>query len=211
MTTTFLADAAKHGAKIVTGIYADTIITAAASTTTSQNGFSHEAEALLSNQDTSTSSGCASSSDSSSSSNHAEPAGHPRKQQAKGVVAYLGSGPSRVKCVFKAPLVVASAGSIHSPALLLRSGITVNGNVGKHLRLHPAGSSIHVFPEVINGEHVGKMNMWNGPMMTAWSPQAPDWEGKGYGPMVSCPSVSALLVLVTRNMKLSSAADCSGC
>lgn len=86
--------------------------------------------------------------------------------------------------------MVASAGSLHSPALLLRSGITVNGNVGKHLRLHPAGSSIHVFPEVINGEHHGKINMWDGPMMTAWSPQSPDWDGKGYGPMVSCPSVS---------------------
>lgn len=184
MTSTFLADAARHGAKIVTGIYADKIITTQAShTPTSQNGFHHETDSLLSSD------GRTSSSDSSSNSNHAEPAAHSRKLQAKGVVAYLGGGSTKFKCVFKAPLVIASAGSIHSPALLLRSGITVNGNVGKHLRLHPAGSSIHVFPEVINGEHHGKMNMWDGPMMTAWSPQSPDWDGKGYGPMVSCPSI----------------------
>lgn len=197
MTSTFLADAAKHGAKIVTGIYADKIITAkAAPSATHQNGSSRESDPLLFSDGAtaSTSGGRASSSDSSSSSNHAEPAAHPRQQQAKGVVAYLGSGASKFKCVFKAPLVVASAGSIHSPALLLRSGITVNGNVGKHLRLHPAGSTVHVFPEVVNGEHRGKINMWDGPMMTAWSTDAPDWEGKGYGPMVSCPSVSSLLL-----------------
>ena len=34
--------------------------------------------------------------------------------------------------------MVAAAGTLHSPALLLRSGVKCGGNVGKHLRLHPA-------------------------------------------------------------------------
>lgn len=38
----------------------------------------------------------------------------------------------------KAGLVVASCGSIHTPALLLRSGIRCQDNVGANLRLHPA-------------------------------------------------------------------------
>lgn len=38
-----------------------------------------------------------------------------------------------------------SCGSVHSPALLLRSGVTVGGNVGRHLRLHPAAGTVGVF------------------------------------------------------------------
>lgn len=43
------------------------------------------------------------------------------------------------------PLVIASCGSLQTPALLLRSGITVGGNVGKHLRLHPAVGMVGLF------------------------------------------------------------------
>lgn len=47
--------------------------------------------------------------------------------------------------VVHAPVVVSSCGSIHTPALLLRSGITVGGNVGANLRLHPATGTVGVF------------------------------------------------------------------
>ena len=43
---------------------------------------------------------------------------------------------------------VCSAGSLHTPALLLRSGITARGNVGKNLRLHPATCITGVIPQV---------------------------------------------------------------
>ena len=185
MTTTFLADAARDGAKIITGIYADSVITCANTSATDMNGHAVE---------THTNSHAASdhSSEQQPHLNHAEHAAPPRKQQAEGVVAYLGSGKDRVKCVFKAPIVVSSAGSINSPAFLLRSGITVNGNVGRNLRLHPAATAPAVFSEK---EH-GKINMWQGPMMTAYSPDAPDWEGGGYGPMVSTPPVSFTFILL---------------
>lgn len=45
----------------------------------------------------------------------------------------LGEG-KKVKIILKAGMVIASCGSINTPALLLRSGITCSGNVGKHLR-----------------------------------------------------------------------------
>ncbi|DBA72909.1 TPA: hypothetical protein ACH3X2_009868 [Trebouxia sp. C0005] len=172
MTTTFLADAARNSAKIVTGIYADRVITAALSPDSLPNGHvSHDLTNGVSSQDE--------SADLDSNSDHA------RAQQAEGVVAYVGTGTDRIKCVFKAPIVVSSAGSINSPAFLLRSGITVNGNVGKHLHLHPSA----VAPSIFSEKEHGKMNMWEGPMMTAYSPDAPDWEGSGYGPMVSTPPV----------------------
>lgn len=44
-------------------------------------------------------------------------------------------------------MVISAAGSIHSPALLLRSGITCGGNVGTNLRLHPCTVVVGVFPE----------------------------------------------------------------
>ena len=178
MTTTFLADAARNSAKIVTGIYADRIITAATSPDSLSNGHVlHDLTNGVSSQ--------GGDADLDSSSNHAAHAEHARAQQAEGVVAYVGTGTDRIKCVFKAPIVVSSAGSINSPALLLRSGITVNGNVGKHLHLHPAA----VAPSIFSEKEHGKINMWEGPMMTAYSPDAPDWEGSGYGPMVSTPPV----------------------
>lgn len=182
MTTTFLADAARDGAKIVTGIYADRIITSTTRNTLTNVHTSDE------HTNGHTPSEADVQQERSNHAGHAEHAAPPRSQQAEGVVAYLGNGKDRVKCVFKAPIVVSSAGSINSPALLLRSGITVNGNVGKNLRLHPAATAPALFSEK---EH-GKINMWQGPMMTAYSPDAPDWEGGGYGPMVSTPPVSLL-------------------
>ena len=50
-----------------------------------------------------------------------------------------------VRVLFKARAVVSSAGTLHTPALLLRSRIRARGNVGRHLRLHPATVSIGYF------------------------------------------------------------------
>lgn len=46
----------------------------------------------------------------------------------------------------QASTVVSSAGTIHSPALLLRSGISCGGAVGTNLRLHPCTCVVGVFP-----------------------------------------------------------------
>lgn len=46
----------------------------------------------------------------------------------------------------KAGIVVAAAGALHTPALLLRSDITGNGLVGSNLRLHPAHCVTGIFP-----------------------------------------------------------------
>lgn len=58
-----------------------------------------------------------------------------------------GSAASPLRLVVQAPVVISSAGSLHSPALLLRSRITCRGNVGANLRLHPCTCVNGVFPE----------------------------------------------------------------
>lgn len=52
------------------------------------------------------------------------------------------------RIVFNAGCVISAAGALHTPALLLRSKIRVNGNVGKNLRLHPATAVNGVFSKV---------------------------------------------------------------
>lgn len=44
--------------------------------------------------------------------------------------------------------VFAAGGALHTPALLLRSGVTVGGNVGANLRMHPATVVTATFPQV---------------------------------------------------------------
>lgn len=51
-----------------------------------------------------------------------------------------------IKLVVKASLVVLAAGALHSPALLLRSGIACGGNVGANLKLHPATVMVARYP-----------------------------------------------------------------
>jgi long-chain-alcohol oxidase len=58
--------------------------------------------------------------------------------------------------------VIAACGAIHTPALLRRSGLT-NENIGKHLKLHPAGVVFGVFDE--------ELKPWEGVMQALYSDQ----------------------------------------
>jgi long-chain-alcohol oxidase len=72
-------------------------------------------------------------------------------RKVTGVLAAVSSSPTgqttskTLQLVIHAPIVVSSCGAIHTPALLLRSGVTVGGNVGTNLRLHPATGVLSVF------------------------------------------------------------------
>jgi choline dehydrogenase-like flavoprotein len=72
----------------------------------------------------------------------------------------------------RARAVVAAAGSVQTPALLRRSGLT-NPNIGRHLRLHPATGVWGVFDE--------EVRPWEGGMQTRYSTEHADLDGKGYG------------------------------
>lgn len=72
----------------------------------------------------------------------------------------------------KAKRVVAAGGSIQTPALLLRSGLT-NPNVGGNLRLHPT--------TVTAAHYAEEIRPWAGAPQTRASFQFADLDGRGYG------------------------------
>jgi choline dehydrogenase-like flavoprotein len=75
-----------------------------------------------------------------------------------GAVAGVDAGPVQVRC----RAVVAAAGAIETPALLLRSGLT-NPNLGRWLRLHPATAVFGRFDEEIRP--------WEGTLQALYSDQ----------------------------------------
>lgn len=60
----------------------------------------------------------------------------------------------------RAKVVIIAAGSIHSPALLLRSGLE-NPHIGRHLHLHPVVTVAGIYPD--------KVYSWKGVMQSAYS------------------------------------------
>ena len=72
------------------------------------------------------------------------------KRQAVGVSALTTatSGGRQFKVVIKAEYVISSTGTLHTPALLLRSKVTSRGKVGGNLRLHPATAVLGLFCKV---------------------------------------------------------------
>ncbi|MCP2324250.1 choline dehydrogenase-like flavoprotein [Hamadaea flava] len=74
--------------------------------------------------------------------------------------------------IIHARAVVAAAGSVQTPALLRRSGLT-NPNIGRHLHLHPATGVWGVFDE--------EVRPWEGGIQTRYSTEHADLDGHGYG------------------------------
>jgi choline dehydrogenase-like flavoprotein len=75
--------------------------------------------------------------------------------------------------VIKAKKVIVSGGTLQSPLLLLRSGIT-NPNVGRNLHLHPVSAIASVFPN--------EVRPWEGPILTSAVTSLENHDGLGHGP-----------------------------
>lgn len=68
--------------------------------------------------------------------------------------------------------MVAAAGAIETPALLLRSGL--GGQVGRNLHLHPGTAPLGIFDDDVR--------VWEGTLQTRYSNECRSWDG-GYGPI----------------------------
>jgi choline dehydrogenase-like flavoprotein len=82
--------------------------------------------------------------------------------QAVGVEAHnidIGTGKS-YRVTVRAKAVIVAAGAIHSPAILLRSGLE-NRHIGRHLHLHPTSALVGLYPD--------KVYPWKGVMQSAYS------------------------------------------
>jgi choline dehydrogenase-like flavoprotein len=84
------------------------------------------------------------------------------------------------KMTIKADKVVVSGGSLQSPGILLRSGLT-NKNIGKNLRLHPCSITFGFFDKSIATSQ--------GAIMTAVSGVAENADNEGYGAKLEVPLV----------------------
>jgi choline dehydrogenase-like flavoprotein len=77
----------------------------------------------------------------------------------------------------RAKAVIVAAGAVHSPAVLLRSGIE-NPHIGRHLHLHPTTTVAGVYPE--------KVYSWQGVMQSAYSNEFAHLDGN-YGYKLEVP------------------------
>ena len=98
--------------------------------------------------------------------------------KAQGVEVLLSTGR---KIKIQAKVTVASAGSIHTPALLLRSKIP-NSNVGKHLRIHPVTPVAGITSKNNTQPFAGCIMSW-------YSDQVGNLDGRGYGGKLENPAV----------------------
>jgi choline dehydrogenase-like flavoprotein len=75
------------------------------------------------------------------------------------------------RLTIRSKVVVVSGGSVHSPAILKRSGLA-NKNIGRHLHLHPVAAVFGIYSEPIES--------WRGTMQAAVCDQFADLD-RGYG------------------------------
>ncbi|HRE48272.1 MAG TPA: GMC family oxidoreductase N-terminal domain-containing protein [Aggregatilineales bacterium] len=92
---------------------------------------------------------------------------------AVGVVGRARTGAGEiVPLTIRAKAVVAAGGALHTPALLLRSGLA-NSHIGRNLHLHPTSGTFGFYAEPIRG--------WEGVMMSHYIPAFGNLDGQGYG------------------------------
>lgn len=100
--------------------------------------------------------------------------------QVQAVEAYAWTGEGKRICLrVRTPCVVMAAGSIHSPAILMRSGIG-HPALGRNLFFHPTVGVTGIYPE--------PMRPWLGPMMSAVNKHSTCLDGN-YGFWVETPPV----------------------
>jgi choline dehydrogenase-like flavoprotein len=97
---------------------------------------------------------------------------HERGQVRGAVVTVQGADGHVHNLTVKAKTVVVCAGTIHTPAILLRSGLK-NPNIGANLRLHPTTVVTGLFPELIEP--------WKGAPLTRVVRDFKNLDGNGYG------------------------------
>lgn len=74
--------------------------------------------------------------------------------------------------IIKSKRVIVSAGTMQSPLILLRSGLT-NYNIGRHLHVHPVS--------YLGAIHQEDINPWEGAILTAVVSEYENLDGKGHG------------------------------
>ena len=101
-----------------------------------------------------------------------------------GVEGFYEADGRRVRVTVEAERVVVAAGSLHTPALLLRSGVE-HEHLGRNLFIHPTVAVAARYPE--------RVEPWHGPMMSVVSDEVAHLDG-GYGAKLETPPAHPALL-----------------
>lgn len=104
--------------------------------------------------------------------------------RATGVEGLYEADGRRVRVTVEAERVVVAAGSIHTPALLLRSGVE-HEHLGRNLYFHPTVA--------VAARYAERMEPWHGPMMSVVSNEVAYLDGL-YGPKLETPPTHPALL-----------------
>lgn len=119
-----------------------------------------------------------------------------RRKFAVGVLVYDAQSGSRF-VVRARRAAICSGGAINTPAVLLRSGVRLNGAVGKGLHIHPV--------TVVTGWFDASIKPWEGSIMTTISCEVENREGTHYGSKIevcaTAPSLYAGFFVPWRSSK----------
>ena len=119
------------------------------------------------------------------------------RQKGRIVAVDVKMGPDQPSVRIQTKIVVAAAGSLHTPAFLLRSGFK-NKNIGANLRLHPVLAAIGYFPEK-------RMDLHRGSILTTICTVAntsPD--GQHYGCKLEIPTGHPMVAGLTLPLQMPS-------
>jgi len=156
--TTYLVEAEKRGARLVAGCYAERIILGSSTDEEFKNPF-----------------------------------GPGRERAVRGLIATITEyppgqnkdlskePPKTQKIIFRCPIVVVSCGSLQSPLLLRRSGLT-SPHIGRNLRLHPVSCVAGIFQD-------REVLPFQGNILTTVSDVVENPEGDGYGAKIEIPAL----------------------
>ena len=108
--------------------------------------------------------------------------------RAVGVKAHMSSAQmgNTWNVTIHAPIVVVAASALHTPAILLRSGLE-NPHIGRHLHLHPTTVSVGLYPE--------KVYAWQGVLQSAYSDQFAHLDGNYGYKLEAAPGQPGLFAL----------------
>jgi choline dehydrogenase-like flavoprotein len=97
-----------------------------------------------------------------------------------------GAAPHADRVRVNAPIVIVAAGSLRTPGILARSGVT-SPHLGRHLRLHPTTAAFARFDHPVE--------TWHGPMQSAYCDAFADLDD-GYGAKIeAAPAHPGLMAL----------------
>jgi len=134
-------------------------------------------------------------------------AGQSKNRDATGVKAIWTSRSRDVtrQLNIAAKHVIVSSGTLHSPLLLHRSGLTpeVNRHIGSNLHLHPALSVHATYPR--------RVDPWDGPILTSVMTSLENLDGDGHGTkievMLGTPDMTGTMLPFRSHLSLKKGSD----